>query len=820
MIRSAILSFYRSVLRHPLYAALNLFGLAFGIAVFIGLSLFVHFETGYDRWLPDAAHIYAVTVITQNRQAAHLPARYTSAAYTLEAVHRVFPDIPGTRIDPDYMVVRVGNRVFSENGQNVDTDFFRIFDIPVVAGDRSAALAAPDGLILSERQAKIYFGRTDVIGKTVYIRDDGIPLSSPKNPPAEVPWRVLAVLHDAPANTSLRFDILRLRQARPDAYWFTWGGETRTYFRLDAAAHDRLAKGLTAAIKAQPPEDAMMAAYFARFFKTSTIGLAPVASEHLADRRARQAVSAIDAAGLLTLGVALINYVNLATARAGLRAREVAMRKAAGAGRTALVLQFLIEAVLLGVSALMVAFSLIELSLPVVNALGRLSLRLDYMRDGPTLLALAGAVLAGSVVAGLYPALNLSAFPPAKGPSRAPPPAGRSGRTVREGLAVVQFTAASAFFIIIIGLAAQVRHMETADLGFARDRLFITDAMVSRLLTLKKAETIQAAWRRTPGITAVASGPEPGQYFMVPRWPFHLAGNPAVIEMRLAWISGDFFAAYRTGLLAGRVLAAGDDLARQHVDTISTNLPATPLSANADLNATAVRALGLPSPSAAIGQTVTLGRATFHIVGVVADQHFQAPTQKILPAVYVYDSASAVESGTIISYAGIDEDTARRRIEAAWLAEAPDLPFDVSSGRQTLDYYYAADRRNTRLFAIGGGVAGLIGAVGLFGMAAFNTSARVREIAIRKSFGASRLRIARLLVLQLLRPVLVANIVAWPVAYAVLGAWLKPFEDRIAISPIFFITGSGLSLLIAAATVAGVAMAAARMPPGSALRRM
>ena len=385
---------------------------------------------------------------------------------------------------------------------------------------------------------------------------------------------------------------------------------------------------------------------------------------------------------------------------------------------------------------------------------------------------------------------------------------------------MVQFTAASAFFIIIIGLGAQVRHMETAELGFTRDNLFITDAMISRLLTLQKAEAIQAAWRRTPGITAVASGPEPGQYFLAPRWPFHLAGGTAEVEMRLAWTSGDFFAAYRTDLLAGRVLSATDDLMRQHVDPVTANMPAVTVSANADLNLTAVRALGLPSPAAAIGRTVMLGRAAFRVVGVVADQHFQAPTQKVLPALYVYSSPCAVEAGTVIGFSGIDEATARQRIEAVWRAEAPDLPFDMSSGRGALDYYYATDRRNTRLFALGGAIAGLIGAVGLFGMAAFNTSARVQEIAIRKSFGASRFRIARLLILQLLRPVLVANVVAWPLAFVVLERWLKPFEDRIAISPVFFVTGSGLSLLIAVVTVLGVAVSAARIAPPEALRQV
>ena len=528
MIRSAILSFYRSLLRHPLYAALNLLGLSFGVAVFILLSLFVRFETSYDSWVPDAERIYAVTFTTSRRVAAHRPARYVSSAYALDAVHRAFPDLIGTRIDADYMAMRAGSRVYSEDAESVDASFFKVFDIPVVAGDRDAALAAPDGLVISERIARKYFGSGEAIGRVLHIRDDGAPLTpSDGTPVPEKPWRVLAVLRDAPANASLHFDILRLRRsAEHDPYWFTWGGETRTYFRLDAKARDRLARGLTAAFKAYPAENDTQRAYFARFFKIADIRLRPLTGEHLVDDRARHAVSAVDTVGVLTLIVALINYVNLATARAGVRAREIAVRKAAGAARTRLVTQLLIEALLLGLAALAVAFSLVELCLPLINRLGHLALRLDYGHDSAFLVALATAVLSGSLAAGLYPALVLSALRPSQGLSLArAPTGGRYGRLLREALVAAQFTAASAFFIIIIGLGAQVRHMETAELGFTRDGVLLSDAMITRLLSPGKALAIQAAWRRTPGITAVASGPVPGRYFMTANWPFNPPGG-------------------------------------------------------------------------------------------------------------------------------------------------------------------------------------------------------------------------------------------------------------------------------------------------------
>ncbi len=827
MIRSAILSFYRSLLRHPLYAALNLLGLAFGIAVFILLSLFVRFETTYDRWLPGSEHIFAVGYNTKLRETAHQPPRYTSASYVLEAVQNAFPDAVGTRIETDYMNLRVGDRIFAEEGQNVDQAFFNVFDVPVLAGDRDTALNAPDGVILSERMAKKYFGRTDVIGQVLYIRDDSAPLPTVSTRPAkEKPWRVLAVLRDAPVNAVLRFDILRLRPAGArDQYWFAWGSQllVRTYFRLDARQYDRMAAGLTPTLRAYMPvpSDKLAAAYFKRFFADIRIRLLPYPGEHLADLRAQRAVAAVNIAGLLAFAVSLINYVNLATARAGVRAREVAIRKAAGATRTVLVVQFLSEALLLGGGAFFIALSLVELCLPVINGLGHLSLDLDYAVDSPVLLALATGVLGGSAIAGLYPAMVLSGVDPAQALSTAKAPGGgRRGRMIREGLAAVQFAAASAFFIIIAGFTAQVRHMETAALGFTRDGLLITDALITRMISPDDALAIQAAWRRTPGIVAAASGPVPGRYFVAPRWQVHRNGDAREIDMHMVWMEGDFFAAYRTSLLAGRSLEVRDDLGRLGIDPVTADMPHAGTTANADINLSAVKALGFASPALALNQTVDLGQSAFRIVGVVADQRFKSPTQKQLPALYVYSARSVVEADAIIGFTGIDEATARQRIEAVWRDRAHGLPFALTSGREALDYYYADDRKTTRLFAMGGTVAGLIGAVGLFGMAAFNTSARVQEIAVRKSFGASRYRIMRLLVLQLLRPVLIANVVAWPVAYFVLSEWLRPFEDHVPLTPALFLLGSGLSLLIAAATTLSVALAAVRPPPGAALRQV
>ena len=547
----------------------------------------------------------------------------------------------------------------------------------------------------------------------------------------------------------------------------------------------------------------------------------PFTGQHLFDPRRQAMVYGLGVTAWLTLAVALTNYINLATARADRRAREVAARGVHGATRLGLIGQFLVEAVLAAVVSLVLAISLVETSLPVLNEMGGLLLKLDYAQDAATLAALSGMVLASSLLAGLVPAALMAGVRSVQvlTASRSPG-AGRFGRRLREGLTIVQFVVVGVFFIVIGGFAAQLRHMQTADLGFSRNNLLLTDAMILSGSHDRRFAAVRAKWRETPGIEAVTSGQIPGVYFMSPQHFASLAapGAPQIV-IGVDWINRDFFQVYRTRMVTGRAVADGDDAAAQGFH-LGETIPDKTMTINIDINMTAVRALGFATPEAAVGQTLLCGAAVLHIVGVVEDQHFQQPTRPMLPVVYGFNSVEAFDWDTIVRYSDVDRATAERRLRAVWAAVVPERPLLFRSIREEMDVYYRDDRRNTKLFAVGGAVAGLIGAIGLFGMAAFSTSARVHEIGIRKSVGASRWRILRLLMFQFLRPVLIANLIAWPVAYLVLDAWLKQFDDRVAMSLWFFVAGSGLSLLIAAVTVVGVAVSASSLSPARALRQL
>ncbi len=821
MIRAAFLSFYRSLTRHPLYSALNLLGLSFGIAVFIVLSLFVRFETSYEQWLPNADRIYEI--VHRNRR-PQSPFFFAAPGYVLDAIRQNNPDLKATRLFPVYPVVSVGNTVQEETGQLVDPDFFRIFDLPVVAGDRNAALAAPDGLILSEHMARKYFGRANAVGETLDLRDDIVESGQQGK---KRRWRVMAVVRDIPPNSTLKIDILRsvpafcARVGIPYGWYSVGTPQTgRIFMELASqSAAETMPSRIWPAVAAFPlPYSETVSA---RIRQNLRIGIRPFEREHLASPHLAEAVSGLTFTAWLTLAVTMVNYANLAMARAGLRLREVAVRNIYGASIREIMIQLLVEAALVGGAGLIVAFSLVEIGLPLLNLAAHLSLSLDYCQDGKSILGLSVVVISSAVFSGLYPAGMLALNQRMRGIGASKVTGdGLRGRRLREGLSIAQFAVAGAFLIVLAGLAAQLRHMETSELGYSRDNLLTTDALITSEIFSERVGQVVDAWRKTSGIESVSRGQIPGEYYIVPRTSVRRAAPPGT-NCEMAWeaTSADFFKVYRTRLLAGRVLDGKDDIRSLKflVDEESAKEGAT---VNIDIDMTAVKALGFSSPQAAIGQDLLYQLLRLHVVGVVADQRFQGPLRQHGPTLYVMASMATQQSETVIRYSGIDEATARKKLEAVWRKQMPDFPFVLHTMRQELDYYYRDDRRNTRLFAIGGGVAALIGAVGLFGMAAFNTSARVHEIGIRKAQGASRWRIMRLLMFQFLRPVLIANIIAWPIAYVVLDAWLKQFDDRVAMSPWFFLAGSGLSLLIAAATVFGVAWSGANLSPAKALRQL
>lgn len=831
MLRSAFISFYRATVRHPFYAALNLLGLSFGIAVFLVLSLYVRFESSYDQSLPRSRQIYEIaSARLEDGIDKHL--RYSSPGLALDAVRDAVPGVVGTRLVDNYVVLRRGDTVTEYKETLVDATFFETFDIPIVAGDRADALR-PDSLILSESAAMEHFGRTDVVGLSLSVEDLAYSISEP-SPHLLQPrtYIVRAVLKDMPDNSSLRFDRLRLLPPERMALypgWNDWRARAiRTFLRLDRpetarALNDRF--------------DAIVDSYGGSAFHDRVnpgrplhsalrVRVVPLIAQHLADPPVRGTVMALAALGVLALAMALINYVNLATAQAGLRAREIAVRKAMGATSAMLRLHLVLESMVLSLVAVVIAFSLVELSLPLINDLGGLRLRLDYRGDALMLLLLTVAVVACGGLAGWYPAAIMAAFAPAQVLASARAPGGGRFRVwLRSSLVFAQFTSITAFLIVVFGVSAQVRYLQTSDLGFSRQGLIFTNALLHPGLSDAQIVAVRQGWSALPDVRRVTAGATPDRDFRHPSFVVEL--EPAALDpltgrsppklsaqVYLILVEEGFFRTYRTPMLAGRDLGPSDRVGPDIVfesDAADMRVPVV-------INQRAVDRFGLGPAETALGRVLIYQQVHFEVIGVVEDQRFDDPTEPLRPTLFFTIDDVARQATTVVSYDRVSADVMKARMRAVWRQVAADKPLDLNTSEQTINTFYDETRRLSRLYGMGAMAVSVIGVIGLYGMAAFSTSTRSIEIAMRRVSGASRLRVAWHLVVQSLAPVVAAGLTAIPIAYVTLSSWIMSFDDRVAISPWIFLAGFGLSLLVAVLTVSGLALARASVSPGKVLR--
>jgi len=811
MLAHTLLTFYRSLTRHRLYSALNVLGLAVGIAVFLVLWLDVRFETSFERWIPHATSIYELRT---DFIGVGPPTPNTMGA-TAEELRGDYPQINATLDWIEAGKIRQGATTTSEEVEVVDSNFFNVFDLPMVMGDRARALSSPDDVVLSQTKAKQYFGASNPIGQRLTIARNGKPQD----------YRVSGVLKDAPRETDQHFDILipltpQMTSGDEQMYWRGWGWvQVSTYLRFDSAEQAAaLRHDLDNFVDRHASKDVTPPPAH----KTLTLRMNPLVARHLLNPRDAAVVAAIGAVGLLTLLLAGVNYVNLATARAGLRAREVALRKVMGATRPALIGQFMGEALATAALSALIGLALCELALPLVSAAGGLALKIDYFQSDSILPPVLIAMVVVALGAGIYPALVLSRFQPAAVLASARSPGGgRIGARIREGLVLIQFAIAIAFTIATAVIVGQTDFLRHVDLGFKRDGLIIVRNFDDPDITDAQRASLLDAWRTLPHVEMASAGStSPGVQEGNVSNKTKRAGAPGTgSDVNYFHVQEGFFQTYGARLIAGRFLDrrhGGDDSPGDHFPGIDAAHPAALL--NVVLNTKAVSVLGFRNASEAVGQTIYSGADPLMIVGVIDDLRFVSPHAPTPPMIIMLSTGGLPGSLAAVRYVGVDPATMIAAMDQQWRRIVPAVPIRARSVEDSLDRLYQDDEQHGRLFIIGAVLAVLIGCVGLYGLASFNTARRVREIGIRKTLGASTRDILQLLITQFLRPVLLANVIAWPLAWIAMRGWLSTFDQRIGLGPAYFLGAMALTLLIAVGTVAGQALAVARSEPAKALR--
>jgi putative ABC transport system permease protein len=821
---------FRSLMKNGTYAFINIAGLALGLAACLLLLLYVRYETTYDQWLPDAGRVYQVQSVNTDPETGRVTISQGTHGAAAAPLRKDFPQIEyAVRADGSQLVLTRGAEPVFADVWMTEPDFFRILQLPFLQGDRDTALNDADALVLSRSEAIRLFGTLDVVGRTITNIRRGKKYEK----------RITGVFEDLPNNSHLNIkNVGRIsEEAAAGCSWGCINGSVYVKLRPGASV-EPIHAGLPAWEKRNiPPQDvggqkvSEGDRFDWRLVNVKDVHLSGAEGEPEKPINDRTTIITFTVIALLILGIASANFVNLATARAGQRAREVALRKVLGASRKQLIVQFLGESLLLTAIAMLIALSLAELVMPWLSVFLNADLKLAYMGAEGLLATVVGLWLAVGLAGGLYPAFFLSRFQPgavlkANRSNAEPPGTGR----VRSALVVAQFAVSIGLIACTIVIYAQTQFVRTTDAGYRREGLFTVSNM-DRAALVPVAETVIREAQRIPGVQAAAgaaifpaSGTTLNSSVIIPG-----RTKPATI----GWysVSPEFFETLGLKLLAGRTLSpryANDtirisDVIMDEGDALKNRQrELAARGGNIVVNRTAAKQMGFADPSLAIGKTVRvatfpdeIGTLPATIVGVVEDSRFRSMREPPEPMIFYNDG---LYLRLVVRYEANDPEAVRQAVGQVWRRLAPDVPYEADYAEAELAELYRTDRARGISFAGFSVLAVVIAALGLFGLAAFTADRRTKEIGIRKVFGATVTDIVKLLAWQFSKPVILANLIAWPVAWWIMRDWLNQFDARIALTPGPFVIAGLIALGIAIGTVSSHAIRVARTNPVHALR--
>lgn len=813
MLRNYLRVAFRTMRRQPVFAAINVFGMALGLAAALLIAHYLVREQAYDRHHQHADHIYRVAT---ERQFPDQSVRTALSPRPLAAaLQQAAPEVAAaTRLSNDrteQVLVRHGTQQFYETDfRFADPNVFEVFDLPLVQGSSATALAEPRTVILTEPAARKYFGNTDPLGQvlTIRLRGDGDTFD----------YRVTGIAEAPPPTSHFQFDFLAHYPSHPfmnPQRADNWRGlAAYTYVRLHPSAS---ADSLTARLpvltetrlgaQLEAGGNTTMAAFQAagngfRFF------LQPLRDIHLHSALANELGANGSAAyvrffGLLAvfiLVLAGVNFVNLSTAQGAARAREVGVRKALGSARRQLVHQFLTESVVVSFLALGGALLLALAALPLLGWLTGTPVAAAALLGPRVLLGMLALALGLGVLAGAYPAFILSRYQPTEVFRGGRAEQGR-GAWLRSGLVVFQFAIAMGLMLATAVVYEQLAFARTADPGFNPEQTLVLDG--TEVLRSQTA-AFQSALLALPAVQAAAhTEAVPGQ--RVEASPFR--ARPEAEPQQLDRI----YTGFGLGETLGLRLAAG-------------RFPDPMLASDsmaAVLNETAVANLGLSDP---IGQPLTRtdnGR-TYTIVGVVEDFHTASFHAAIGPTVLLgpdpfYENRP--RQRFVVRLQADELPATLAALQATWARFIPQQPMDAHFLDTAFAAQYRSERTLARLFGLFTLLALVIAGLGLFGLAMFTARRRQQELGVRKVFGASTWQLAWLLTHRFVRPVALAFVLVAPLAYVLLTRWLGGFAYHITPRLGTFLLIGCTAFFIAALTVSYQALSAARKNPAETLRQ-
>ena len=807
MLKNYWITALRSLQRNKSYTLINFLGLTVGMAACLLLFLLVRYETSFDTFHTKKDRIYRVISVNRGPEGEN---RMSGVPYPLAgALKSGYPQLE--QVAPSYLdwgaqlVIQRGEgqapKVFKENVLYARGAFFKIFDFGGLDGDPKVLLDAPYTAMLTKSTAEKYFGDwKSAIGKTLTIHD-------------HVLVKVAGILQDPPANTDLPFKVViahstleaaNITSSGPND-WMTVNGGTNCYVLLKPGSLvPAVEKSIDKLVRTHRPSE----------YSKNGAGLQALGDMHYDEgenmdvysnsKFSRNLIRALVLIGLFLVGIACINFINLATAQAVNRAREVGVRKVLGSGRRQLVFRFLAETGMISGLALAASILMAAPLLGPLNALLETQLSAAPLAEPVVILFLVGIWVVVTLLSGVYPSLVLSGFNPISALKSKLMASSAKGLSLRRGLVVLQFVIAQVLITGVLVIVSQMNYFRHADLGFAKDAI-ITVGIPSDSVSRSRQTSLRQDLLRNPGVEGFSySFAAPTDYS---EWysDFRYDHSPAKTNFNssLRWADTSYFSLYHLRLVAGHMYrnTVSSDTTREYI-----------------VNETCVRKLGVLHPQDAIGHEINLwdGGQIGHIVGVVKDFHVNS----------LKDSMNSVVMSPwpgLYFTANIKIQPARSKetlsaIEKAWTTAFPTNYFEYNFLDDKLASLYKQEDQLSVLYKVFAGIAIFISCLGLYGLISFMAVQRNKEIGIRKVLGASVGQLVFLLSKEFTLLVLVAFALATPLSWYFMNQWLQKYSYRISLGPGFFIVTVLAAVAIAWGTVGYRALRAALANPAGSLR--
>ncbi len=790
----------RNLVRHKGISLINLSGLSIGMACCILILLYLQYELSYEKFNKNSENIYRLCVEFNGS-----PIPVTGPSFG-PAIENDYPEVvKAVRIYPmstmaPRVPVKYDNRQFyEENIYYADDSVFEVFTFEMISGDPADALTRSNTIVITKTSAEKYFGEIDPLGKILKLNTNE--------------YTVTGVIEDVKLNSHLKFDMLCSFQTLYDQRGYDQMGSWQTaldyytYIMLSEDADQmELENKLPGLIEKNMNTETNSTGISVRLF------LQPLESIHLHSKMKYEISANSDITyiyifsviALFVLLIACINFMNLATARASVRAKEVGLRKVMGAYRQSLIRQFIGESIVFSVFAIVLALLIVKLSLPVFTSITGTDLSIDYDSMPWLIPGLLFISLIAGVAAGSYPAFFLSGFQPVK-IIKGSIYGNKKGVNFRSLLVVIQFSISIALITGTSIIYKQLNFMKTKNPGFEKEHVIVlplTDRSVIRSLDMLKEE-----FKSFSGITEVSAslkspGEEPGAFYYIPEG---ISGDKPVL-MQYINVDDEYIKTMDISILAGRSFSN-----EMRTDAYSSVI----------INETAAKSLGWVGTTGnyegCIGKTIRGMGGVREVIGVISDFHLQSVHKAIVPLFVDYIPGYYNTLSLKVNPEGLPNTI--NSLRKKWKEVVPGSPFDFHFLDESYDKQFRADEKLSEIFSYFSILAIFIACLGLFGMAAFSAEQRVKEIGIRKVLGAASKGIIFLIGRDMMKLILISNAAAWPIVYFASSYWLKSFAYHTDIEPQTFIYSSLLVFLIGIITISYQSIKAASADPVESLKK-